>query len=688
MIKESDEQSRENESPVYVNSCLKEQLDSKMVDTAFSVRTLYEGLQMAAETYGDLNFLGKITQDGKIEYLKYAEARDMAEEVAHFICDNTEVPSPIVGICSENRPEWIVAEHASYFFSGMNCPMYPSFGWGAMKHILNETKMEIVFISQKNLEKLISGLMSEEKNSDAKKAQVHLPGLFIVFDKHVSAEHVAVLEKRKSKVALFWDIVQKYKKSETSTEGGDNSERPQSSGEKNTADKNSGKTAAKDKEKKKHPKFVCPGPETIATVCYTSGTTGTPKGAMLTHRNFISVAGSFLHLSDANKFFPLDDNSRYLSFLPLAHVFERVVESTLLMSRCSIIYYSGNPKQLQKDFEAAKPHYMVGVPRVFNSVKQAIETKAEEKGRVANAVFRASVAMCKVFKNSLVRELFGKTVFRAVRRSFGGEIRCMLSGSAPISEETAEFFEAVFNCPFFEGYGQTETAAGNITTELGTNEKGVIGIPFPCNRVKLLSRPEYGADVKDGRGEILMQGPSIFLGYFKQDALTRDVFYGAEKDADIYNSNGNKWIKTGDLGEITEQGNLRIIGRCKEIFKLSQGEYIVPEKIETHFMSRGIESVEDFTVIGFTNKDYVLAICTVKSREEADRKRVEEAVQKEGEKLVAEGELIKIEIPKKIIFTDQPFTIDNGLLTPSGKKVRKNIMEKYKEEISDGYRTA
>ncbi|KAI5191648.1 long-chain acyl-CoA synthetase [Nematocida sp. AWRm77] len=681
LVKETEKKPNKDETPVYVNSYVLDVLGGKLTDSIGSVGTLYEGLEMAASKYGNVNFLGRITEEEKVSYLTYAETRELSEELAQFICGHAGSAVPMVGICSENRQEWIITEHATYFYSGANCPIYPSFGWSAVKYILEETKMEMLFISQKSMEKIVLGV---ERDAGAS-AKAYLPKIFVVFDRDVEKEHLEILEKHGVEVYFFWDVLQKCRDVSEKAEQRRKSKASSSAKAACKSVQGTGSLA----------KFAVPTPDTVATICYTSGTTGTPKGAMITHRNFVSVSGSFLQLSKDRAFFPLGEENRYLSFLPLAHVFERVVESTLMMSQGTVIYYRGNPKQLQKDFTIARPHYFVGVPRVFNSVKAAIETKARDKGAFISAVFSMSVKICQVFKNRLVREVFGKTVFSSIRKTFGDSVLCMLSGSAPLSAETATFFEAVFNCHFFEGYGQTETTAGNITTEVNTEEKGVIGIPFPCNRVKLVSRPEYNALVEDNRGELLMQGPAMFKGYYKQERLSREVFCEGEgegeegekkeKEKDPYNTQGNKWVKTGDIAEITKEGNLKIIGRCKEIFKLSQGEYIIPEKIENQFSSRKIQYLEDITIVGYSTKDYLLAICTTGSVTDAQKVQIQESIEREGQKLVAAEELIKIEIPKKFIFTTTAASIENGLLTPSGKKIRKKILSHFQREIDSVY---
>ncbi|KAI5186739.1 long-chain acyl-CoA synthetase [Nematocida homosporus] len=680
MIKESRSTSPTEETDVYIHSMVRDALQGKLIETAGKATTLYEALNLAAESYGELNFLGYITGEETIEYLTYQEVREYAEEMAAFLVQHiTTSSNPVIGICAENRPEWVIAEHATYFFDGINCPIYASFGWSATKHILSETEMQIVFVSKKNLDKIAAGI---EKEVDT---QIVLPEMFILMDSDISKTTEEIIKSHNIRIEYFWDILAKCQEVQPAAQKTTSDKPPTKPKTKPVRGQTKPDTTAQNQARRKQ--FKKPTPDSLATICYTSGTTGAPKGAMLTHRNFISVAGSFLLLSQNNVLFDIEEGNRYLSFLPLAHVFERIVETSLLLSRCSIVYYRGIPKELQKDFALVKPHYFVGVPRVFNSVKAAIEARAQEKGRVANAIFNASLKVCRYFKNRYVREIFGLSVFRAIRQTFGGSITCMLSGSAPLSIETAEFFEAVFNCKLFEGYGQTETAAGNITTTVSTKEKGVLGIPFLCNRVKLISRPESNALATNNQGEILMQGPSVFIGYYKQPGLTNEVFLSSDSK-DSFNHDGTKWVKTGDIGEITAEGNLRIIGRSKEIFKLSQGEYIVPEKIENRIMDRKIYGLEDITITGDSSKDFVVAICVIKESSKVNSDNVQQSIISEGEKLVLGGELIKIEVPKKFVFTTTPFTIEDGLLTPSGKKIRKKITTEFHQEILKAYGSA
>lgn len=656
------------ESDTYVHASTRREKGTALVSSIRGVQTLKDALLRTAADSGNLKFLGQIRDNGSIRYYTYAEVARSAEALAGFLAGRLEKRESIIGICAENRPEWTIAEYSSYFFGAINCPIYPSFGWPAVRHILEETQMEALFVSSKNLEKLLPAIKADKEAANI------LPPLVISMDA-LSIEVENTLRDRDVEIQYFWNILEKELACNQTAEQNNKPEDKTTKHKKKDRNESFGEASHRSAELTA---------DSVATICYTSGTTGVPKGAMLTHRNFISVAAAFQHLSYSDSFFPLQSQNKYLSFLPLAHVFERVVETTLMLSRCTIIYYRGNPKMLQKDFETVKPHYFIGVPRVFNSVKQAIERKAKERGFLLNAIFVFALFLSRYCRNRVFREALGQTVFRSVRNAFGGSVQCFLSGSAPLAPEIAEFFECLFNCKVFEGYGQTETAAGNITTNLSTEEKGVIGIPFPNIRVKLLSRPELGARTEEGKGEILIQGPAVFLGYYKQDKLTRDVFHD-NLSVSPMNHKGDKWIKTGDLAEITSSGNIRIIGRSKEIFKLSQGEYIVPEKIENCFLARKIQGVEDITILGDSRRDYLIALLCVSPAPGRTRQDIEESVKKEGALLVAAGHLIKIEVPKRFIYAEEPFSVDNALLTPSVKKARKKILEKYGEMARAAY---
>lgn len=732
-IARESEEAAEGETPVYVHPEVMRH-GKQLLKSVRGITTIYKALEAAETEPGDDRYLGRITDNKEIEYYTYQDIRGMARAFCRSLCSIGVRPKDIIGIYSNNRPEWIIAEHAGYFMSCINCPLYDSLGKKAVQHILHETEMHTIVLSGHKAENLLPIILRAEGEHPE---FAHRLKRVISMDK-ISEDLEDKYRDLGIKVyqmsALVHDIHRKEgeqpepkrhgaAKEDASTGGGrskkvadtheDSSIQAHHAGDKNGRNKKAGaegKGKGKGREdgggqqrrerddadaedgsfkvdginfqdEDSEMTFEPPGPDTVATICYTSGTTGLPKGAILTHGNFMSVAGSFIYLAEKKAFFETSPGHRYLSFLPLAHVFERIVSVALLMSRCTIIFYRGNPKELLSDLEVSKPHYFVGVPRVFNSIRAKIEEAVEQEGAVSRFVFRRAMGLCKVLKFAMLRSLVGRLVFKKIRQKFGGHIQHMLSGSAPLSPETAEFFEICFECRVYEGYGQTETTAGNVTTTPNSREKGVIGIPFPCNRVKLVDAPDADAFARDGKGEILLQGPSVFQGYFKNKEQTEQAFYQPPHAQGVGKAGSDeRWIRTGDIGEITEEGNIRVIGRCKETFKLSQGEYIVPDKIERGLL--GVAGVEDAMILGLPHMDYLVCICVCKRGNE---EMAREGIEQRCRELVEKRHLIKIEAPKKFIFTEERFTIENECLTPTGKKVRPAIQKKYLREINKAY---
>ncbi|KGG51589.1 hypothetical protein DI09_30p50 [Mitosporidium daphniae] len=265
----------------------------------------------------------------------------------------------------------------------------------------------------------------------------------------------------------------------------------------------------------------------------------------------------------------------------------------------------------------------------------------------------------------------------------------MLTGSAPISTDVIDFLKIAFSAPIFEGYGQTETSAASLLTESNDFTSGHVGIPTPSNEVKLVDVPEMGYtsdDPRRQRGEICLRGPQTFLSYYKDPERTAEVI-----DAD-------GWVHTGDIGEWTETFQMRIIDRKKNIFKLSQGEYVAPEKIENFLLQAPI--VEQIFVTGNSLRSALVSI-VVPDRELAlkwgasSRLPFEEICKNDAFNAYILGEinsfarsqkLLKgFEIPKAVFIEIEPFSIENGLLTTTFKLKRFEAEKRYKEHVEHLY---
>lgn len=331
-------------------------------------------------------------------------------------------------------------------------------------------------------------------------------------------------------------------------------------------------------EGKKHTSIdlnlTTPKADDIYMFCYTSGTTGDPKAAKLSHMNLMSSASASFNVGGMN----FNDEERMISYLPLAHSFEKCLFTVCCISGMSVGYYSGDPLKLLDDLKELQPTYFPSVPRLFNRIYDKIQSGLKDKSAIQQNLFNAAVSS-KIhhLKNGAhyTHSFWDPLVFNKIRALMGGRVKGMVTGSAPISAEVLSFLKICFCAPIHEGYGQTESSAASTLTSAFDPEAGHVGGPLSCLRIRLRDIPEmqYYSTDKQPRGEICFQGNSIFQGYFKNPEKTKEA---VTEDG---------WLLSGDVGVIKDNGSLKIIDRAKNIFKLSQGEYIAPEKLENVYIT-------------------------------------------------------------------------------------------------------
>ncbi|XP_020611686.1 long-chain-fatty-acid--CoA ligase 1-like [Orbicella faveolata] len=337
-------------------------------------------------------------------------------------------------------------------------------------------------------------------------------------------------------------------------------------------------------------------PEDILTVCYTSGTTGPPKGAILTHANLVADISAYrVHMRQTG--FELTPEDVHLSFLPLAHMYERINHLNLLLSGARIGYYSGDIKRLLEDCKELKPTIFSAVPRLLNRIYDKVMSGVS-KSKLKRWIFQMAL---RSKESDLKRRIISKNtiwdylVLRKVQNLLGGRVRYMPCGSAPLSAKVTSFIRCVMGCYLTEGYGQTECAAAatfQLYNDLTT--AGHVGPPVPSNIIKLVDVEEKAYFAKNGQGEICLKGPSVFKGYL----------HDPEKTAETIDEDG--WLHTGDVGEWLPNGTLKIIDRKKNIFKLSQGEFIAPEKIQNVYLRSPF--IAQVFVYGNSYKSFLVAI--------------------------------------------------------------------------------
>jgi long-chain acyl-CoA synthetase len=430
------------------------------------------------------------------------------------------------------------------------------------------------------------------------------------------------------------------------------------------------------------------------TICYTSGTTGLPKGVVLAHENMVADVASVLLRAEHGLLLDVGFTSEeiHLSYLPLAHMFERTVVSAIITVGAAIAFYSGNVLKLMDDFALARPTFFVSVPRLLNRIHDKICAQVQEKGSISQYLFRKALAAKKEnLKYGIYTHwLWDRLVFNKIKERLGGRVNGILSGAAPISGGTLDFLSVCFCCSVAEGFGQTETAAGSTIGIPGDPLRNQVGVPLPCNEIKLVDIPDmnyFSTDKPYPRGEICFRGPNVFHGYYKDEELTKEVL-----DAD-------GWCHSGDVGMFDEEGRLFVIDRKKNIFKLAQGEYVAAEKIENVY-SESLFISQCF-VYGNSLHSFLIAIVV------PDDDMVLKHAQEHG----LEGsfeELCRMDAIKKTIFDDmkrvakekdlkgfekvraihidpQPFSIENSLLTPTFKLKRPQAREYYQKIIDRLY---
>lgn len=304
--------------------------------------------------------------------------------------------------------------------------------------------------------------------------------------------------------------------------------------------------------------------DTVFTISYTSGTSGNSKGVLLTNRNFLSAMMNIKAMSaQFSSQFNFSETDSYISYLPLAHVFDRLGVHSMLSVGGAVGFFGGVIPEITKDLAILKPTVFVSVPRLLNKVYEKVLAAVEEKPFVSRFLFHQGLNTKGYYnkENGWVNnKLFDYFVFSKAKQRLGGNVRIMITASAPIAPNVLNFLRCVFCCPIVEAYGQTESCGASFATKIFDNRSGHVGGPGVGVEFKLADLPDmnYTRDSKPyPAGEICIRGPAVFEGYFKNKQLTDETL---DKDG---------WLRTGDVGCLTEQKKLKIIDRAKNIFKLS-----------------------------------------------------------------------------------------------------------------------
>ncbi len=418
------------------------------------------------------------------------------------------------------------------------------------------------------------------------------------------------------------------------------------------------------------------GADDVATIVYTSGTTGPPKGCVLTHRNVLATGESYRVQVG------LKPGAVLFMFLPLAHALARVVQMVALEVGCTLAFWSGDSKRLVEDVGAAAPTHFPSVPRVFEKIHARVLARGSEGSPVKQRLFawaiatgrRARPAMRKGTASAALKAQYAladRLVLSKVRDVFGGRLELALTGAAPIPREVLEFLDAC-GITVLEGYGMTETCAAATLNPPHDPRFGTVGPALPGMGVAIAED-----------GEILISGPNVFKGYYRNEEATRDVFEG---DA----------VRTGDLGEL-DDGYLRITGRKKDLIITSSGKNISPTNIENALReSRWISQA----VVHGDNRSYLVALLTLDAEEApalaqelgvngdvsamAADDRVRERLQQDVD--LANAQFARIEQVKKFTVLEVDLSQEAGELTPTMKVKRAVVEKRYADTFDELYR--
>jgi len=447
-------------------------------------------------------------------------------------------------------------------------------------------------------------------------------------------------------------------------------------------------------------------PEDLASLIYTSGTTGQPKGVQLTHWNFRSnVNQTYRRFGPhPNRDYPaIDNTSRAVSFLPLAHVFERLSGHFLMFAAGAMVAYAESPDTLQEDFQLVEPTSGSSVPRVYEKIYDAIRDEASSSP-IRERIFHWATAVGRDYHDATdpgpwleaKYAVADRLVFSQVREALGGEIEFLISGGGSLSPELCRLYHGM-GLPVLEGYGLTETSPVVTVNPPGAPRVGTIGPPVEDTETYLdesVATPEMIEEADGDVGELLVRGPQVTAGYWNLPDQTDAAFVDSVPD----HEDGDPWFRTGDVVEQFDDEYIRFIERSKEILTLSTGKNVAPGPIEDAFASKDL--VEQVMVIG-NDRKFVSALVVPSmeavrawaARNDVDLPEDPEAVVDDDrvhqciESVVDEvnEQFEDYETIKRFRLVSREFTEENGLLTPTMKKRRRDISDRYQARIEDMY---
>jgi long-chain acyl-CoA synthetase len=463
-----------------------------------------------------------------------------------------------VGVYAKNSMEYLITDIACAIYGITTVPIYDTLGEEATLFAFSQTKMTTCIVTTNHVEKILTNRRDHGHYE-------HLKTL-IVADPENLKHDVAARIKTDIQLLTFANV--------------------------------------KSEGRLKIQPWANVQPSDIYTFSYTSGTTGEPKGAMMSHAGMCTV---IVAVQDMLK---MNNTDSYVDYLPMAHAMERIGITAMHSANVPIFIFSGDVLKLKEDLAIAQPTIFISVPRLYNRFYDLIQRGISEKKGLARKLIGKAIQTKLnnlATRSQYTHSIYDRIVFKKMQQALGGRVRIMITESAPMKKEVQDFLKIAFACPMYEVYGQTEGTGLEFSTRVEDPMAGHVGGPVITFEYKLVDVPEMKYTSKDKdengypqpRGEIWVRGPSVIPGYYKAD----------EKNKETFTPDG--WLMSGDVGMICgKERRLKIIDRKKNIFKLAQGEYIAPEKLENIYKLAHGEIASVF-VYGDSLKNFLIGVINI-----------------------------------------------------------------------------
>ncbi|HWR01404.1 MAG TPA: AMP-dependent synthetase/ligase [Chlorobaculum sp.] len=564
--------------------------------------------------------------NGTYAPISYDSLHEDCRHFSAFLKHEGIEPGDRIAILSENRPGWYLADMSILSVGAIDVPLYPSLPPNQIEYILNNCGAKGIVVSN----------------------MLQLGKIMSIWQKLPELNLVIVMNRLEEPMEDVIDL---------------NSAKAE--GKRNLEEKPWLLDGIKTK------------PDDIATIIYTSGTTGLAKGVMLTHRNICE------NVKSCSTVIRIDETDSCLSFLPLSHAYERTGGYYLMFSSGAHIFLAESVETISLNISESRPTIIFTVPRLFDRMKTSILKAATSEGGLKQKIFFWAVRTGEKYHkqlndgkvSSFVNMQYGlaeKLVYHKINKKFGGKLRYFVSGGAALPQKTGEFFQAL-GITILEGFGLTETSP---VTHINRPEKVKFGTVGPAvKNVEVKIAPD---------GEILLRGPNIMKGYWNDEAASAEVL----KDG---------WFYSGDIGEIDADGYLKITDRKKHIIVTSGGKNIAPLPIENLILE---SPFVDQTMIVGEKRAFLIALIVPDFQKLKEFAAEHKIIASGNRQLIANKDIVQIyekllrnisrqlathEKVRKFLLVDEPFTLENGLMTPTLKLKRKEIIKKYNPEIDNLY---